>query len=312
MKDEVLEKVIAEDSTVIPRYDIVKPDGTKVAENVQIVLKNNILVAGTPLNKQSLLKDNTATAYGMNVTNALPDDVFLAIRRTASYCPKLKIVGLYSTVVYVQNTYTGAQSSYTISYTNEITVDILAYGTYKVWSVSNGVPSTAQYIDIDTTKTYTLNVSNFVTYVRITVEDEIGATIQARSSDGYVVTGVVGSDKKCTIPLFKTGNWYISGRFAECDSNTSTVSVTEAMKDTTTDKTLYWTKVDVNVEAGSAITLTKDGITRSGVSDISYMCTIWLPSAGNWSASATLGTKTATGTAYAVAYETYPLSLRYA
>ena len=312
MKDEVLQKALETDTAVIPRYDVVLPDGTKVAENVRLVLKNTIVTAGTPLNKQSLLKDTTAALYGMNAANALPDDVLAAVRRTASYCPKLKITGLYNTTVYVQNIYTGAQSSHVISYTNDVTVDILTYGTYKIWGVTNGVPTLPKYVDIDTTKTYTINIGTFMTYCKVKVVDEIGATITARHAEGYTVTGVVGSDKTVTLALFKTGNWYLSGRYDSCDSNTSTLSVTEAMVDTTTERTLYWTKVYVNIDAGSAITLTKDGITRSGVSDVTYMCTIWLPSAGNWTARATLGDKVATGTAYTVAYEAYNLSLRYA
>ena len=66
MKDEVLQKALSSDSVVIPRYDVLLPDGTKVAENVQLILKNEILTAGTPLNMHTLLKDSTSEMYGMN------------------------------------------------------------------------------------------------------------------------------------------------------------------------------------------------------------------------------------------------------
>lgn len=50
--DEILDKAIPSDTEIIPRYDIVAPGGGKVAENVQIMLKNPVLSAGTPVNKQ--------------------------------------------------------------------------------------------------------------------------------------------------------------------------------------------------------------------------------------------------------------------
>lgn len=240
MKDEVLQKALTIDSTVIPRYDILLPDGTKVAENVQLVLKNTILTAGTSLNKQTLLKDATATAYGMNSASAVPDDVLLAIRRTASYCPKLRITGQYNTTVYIQNMGASSPATYTITLANEITVDILAYGTYKIWGVLNGASTPETIIDIDTTKMYTVNVSSFVHYVKVTVTNEIGATISARSSDGYVLTGTINSSKTCTLPLFKTGTWSIFGTYSGEESNTQSIQVTGTMNGTTTEKSLTW------------------------------------------------------------------------
>lgn len=61
--DEVLDKAISEDAAVIPRYDVVLPDGTKVAENAELVLKNNILQAGMPINKQVM--DECLAASGV-------------------------------------------------------------------------------------------------------------------------------------------------------------------------------------------------------------------------------------------------------
>lgn len=61
--DEVLDKAIPTDSEIIPRYDLVTPDGQKVAENVQIVLKNPVLQQGTPVNK--LAMDEVLAASGV-------------------------------------------------------------------------------------------------------------------------------------------------------------------------------------------------------------------------------------------------------
>lgn len=69
--DEVLDKALASDTTVVPRYDVVLPNGTKIAENAELVLKNPVLTPGMPINKQAMdeclaasgTTAGTATAY---------------------------------------------------------------------------------------------------------------------------------------------------------------------------------------------------------------------------------------------------------
>ena len=53
-KDEVLEKALPTDEAVIPRFDIVLPNGAKVAENAEVILKNPVLQEGMPINKQAM------------------------------------------------------------------------------------------------------------------------------------------------------------------------------------------------------------------------------------------------------------------
>lgn len=69
--DEVLDKALASDTAVVPRYDVVLPNGTKVAENAELVLKNPVLTPGMLINKQAMdeclaasgTTAGTATAY---------------------------------------------------------------------------------------------------------------------------------------------------------------------------------------------------------------------------------------------------------
>lgn len=44
--DEVLDKALAADSSVVVRYDVVLPNGTMVAQNAELRLKNPVLTAG--------------------------------------------------------------------------------------------------------------------------------------------------------------------------------------------------------------------------------------------------------------------------
>lgn len=66
--DEVLDKALDSDATVIPRYDIVLPSGTKVAENAELVLKNPVLTEGMPINKQVM--DECLAASGTTAGTA--------------------------------------------------------------------------------------------------------------------------------------------------------------------------------------------------------------------------------------------------
>lgn len=64
MKDEILGGLPVDESKVVPRYKLVLPDGTIVADNVELILKNPIVQSGTRLNAENFLTDATAMRYG--------------------------------------------------------------------------------------------------------------------------------------------------------------------------------------------------------------------------------------------------------
>ena len=72
--DEVLDKALSSDTAIIPRYDVVQPDGTKIAENVEFILKNPILTPGMPINKQVI--DECLAASGKTTGDS--DGLYLA------------------------------------------------------------------------------------------------------------------------------------------------------------------------------------------------------------------------------------------
>ena len=78
-QDEVLAKAAATDATVIPRYDIKRPDGTKVAENVALELKNTVVNEGTAIDKNLLdeLLAASGTAGGTASALTLAQDGFV-------------------------------------------------------------------------------------------------------------------------------------------------------------------------------------------------------------------------------------------
>lgn len=309
MKDEVLQKALEADTSVIPRYDIVRPDGTKVAENVQLVLKNTVLTAGTPLNRQNLLKDATAALYGLSADNAMPDHVFNAIRNTASYCPKLNIYSVPGATIYVQKVPTFVSiDSYTVPTSGVLSIDILSYGTYKLYAVISGTRTADSYIDIMETKQHSISIFSYVTYAKFTVTEEVGATIVATHTDGSVSSGIVGADKTCTIALYKQGTWNCIATYAGVDAQAISISATSSTGGTTITKTPAWTKVIVQVTSGATVTLSKSGVTKTAVS-VNGSCTFWLPDADTWSASASLNGKYVGGMATPTLYGTKTIGL---
>ena len=67
-KDEVLEKALSTDASVVPRFDVVLPNGTKIAQNAEIILKNPVLQAGMPINKIAM--DECLAASGTTTGTA--------------------------------------------------------------------------------------------------------------------------------------------------------------------------------------------------------------------------------------------------
>ena len=65
--DEVLGKV-GSDTEVIPRYDIVDQNGHTVATNVKLVLKNQVITAGMPVDKAAM--DECLAASGTTAGSA--------------------------------------------------------------------------------------------------------------------------------------------------------------------------------------------------------------------------------------------------
>ncbi len=88
-RDEVLGKAVSTDSTVIPRYNLVDPNGNVVATNVQLVLQNPVVTEGTNVDKATLdeclaasgITGGTNTAYTLAQENfALFDGALVRIK----------------------------------------------------------------------------------------------------------------------------------------------------------------------------------------------------------------------------------------
>lgn len=300
MKDEVLQKALEADTDIIPRYDILQPDGTKVAENVQLVLKNVVLTEGTPLNRQTLLKDTTAGAYGLSAESALPDDVLLAIRNTAGYCPKLKVYSVPGATIYIQDVQEpGILTSYVVPTSGVLSVDILRYGAYRICGNIAGTHIGYTHIEISEIKQYSVELFNYAVHAKFTVDSEVGATILATHADGSVSSGVVGKDKTGTVVLYKEGSWNIVLSYNGGTSKTNAYTATSETNGKTAEYTsswLSWTKVQVNVTSGATVTLSKSGVKKTAIS-INGSAIFWMSGAvsESWGITASLNGKNGSG-----------------
>jgi hypothetical protein len=309
LKDEVLQKALEADATVIPRYDVALPDGTIIAENVQLILKNSVLTAGTPLNKNTLLKDTTAVLFGLVAESAIPDDVLVAIRNSTGYCPKLKILGAPGATISVQEANsTEAAVTYTMPTSGVLTVDVLHYGVYKIWSVSGSTYTSDKYVDVNENKQYSVDVFSYVTYAKFTVTQEVGATIVATHTDGSVSSGVVGADKTCTIPLYKQGTWNCVATYDGVAAQTISIPTTSSTNGTTVEKSPVWTKVVVQTTSGATVTMSKSGVSKKAIS-VGGSCTFWMPDTDTWSIAASLNGKHGSGFTAPTLYGTKTVSI---
>lgn len=75
MQDEVLAKVLVTDVEAVPRYTIIDQNGNTIAQNATIILQNEVVQEGTPINTNTLLTPATAQAIGEAKGVAAPETV---------------------------------------------------------------------------------------------------------------------------------------------------------------------------------------------------------------------------------------------
>lgn len=310
MKDEVLQKALSTDTQVIPRYDVILPDGTKVAENVQLVLKNAVLTEGTPLSKQNLLSDDTSRLFNLDPQTSTPDDALQAIRNSVGYCPRIQVKFTIGGTVYASNEATGAIVSCTVPATGIAIVDIPSFGSYKVWGTYNGATSVKEDITIDAIKMYSLDISYFECTWKFTVDSEVGATIKVTHTDGTILTGTVDSNKTCSIKLIKTGKYTAVGTYNNCASETYTFTAEDSHVSTTKTTAMKWITVTVNIDAGSVVAITSGSDTQGGTATNGTL-KVWLPRKDTWLVTCTLNNKATTDNLVVNEYQNYTVSLRY-
>lgn len=304
MKDEVLAKAIASDEEVIPRYDIVLPDGTVFAQNAKLVLKNEVLTQGTPLNAQNLLSDDTSAALWLQDSKATPDEAFKAIRSSVGFCPRIQVNyipggNLYLTAHNVIGSLNGSPSTtrYPVPLRGQVTMDVPAYGEFLVWGTchtfgNQNVPSTTTetLVMVDTVKLYTVELEYFMCQMMV-FSAGIGTSVLLSflKSDGNTssIEMIVG-DNNLSFWLPFPGKYTVTATREGCTSAPIEYEITEADNGTTIEPLFKWVRATIKATKEATISITDGSFTWNG-STTNKQVTVYLPYTGTFTVTADAG-----------------------
>lgn len=167
-------------------------------------------------------------------------------------------------------------------------------------------------IKIETDKTLTISGAaadaaavGSIMLPRVVVQTEAGSSIVL--SDGEKSVSGVAADGSFSAALPHDGEWTVT---ATLGTGAATETVQAEYCRTKTLTLTYYT-LTVTVKAGSAVTAQCGDKTVSGTVPESGSIKLYLPIAGTWTVTATLGDETTTATVEVAEYKDYPLELAY-
>jgi hypothetical protein len=167
-------------------------------------------------------------------------------------------------------------------------------------------------IKIETDKTLTISGAaadaaavGGIVLPRVVVQTEAGSSIVF--SDGEKDVSGVAADGSFSTALPHDGEWTVT---ATLGTGAATETVQAEYCRTKTLTLTYYT-LTVTVKAGSAVTAQCGDKTVSGTVPESGSIKLYLPIAGTWTVTATLGDETTTATVEVAEYKDYPLELAY-
>lgn len=167
-------------------------------------------------------------------------------------------------------------------------------------------------IKIETDKTLTISGAaadaaavGSIVLPRVVVQTEAGSSIVL--SDGEKSVSGVAADGSFSAALPHDGEWTVT---ATLGTGAATETVQAEYCRTKTLTLTYYT-LTVTVKAGSAVTAQCGDKTVSGTVPESGSIKLYLPIAGTWTVTATLGDETTTATVEVAEYKDYPLELAY-
>lgn len=167
-------------------------------------------------------------------------------------------------------------------------------------------------IKIETDKTLTISGAaadaaavGGIVLPRVVVQTEAGSSIVL--SDGEKDMSGVAADGSFSAALPHDGEWTVT---ATLGTGAASETVQAEYCRTKTLTLTYYT-LTVTVNAGSAITASCEDKTVSGTVPENGSIKLYLPIAGTWTVTATLGDETTTATVEVTEYKNYPLELAY-
>lgn len=188
---------------------------------------------------------------------------------------------------------------------NKAVFDVPDYGTWTIQATLGGLSSSVATVDVDSVKQYTATLSYFS--ATLTVTAEVGASVEA--TDGtHIYTGTCGSNGKCALTLRYSGTYTVKARLNNCNSSTTTASVTTSGGSYTA--TVKFITLTVSIDTGSSVSASNGSTTLTGTS-ANGSVKFYLPNTGTWNVTATLNGETASGSVACGSYTGFTLELSY-
>lgn len=256
--------------------------------------------------KESLTAENIAfeDTAGTGATN-LQDALDAVLGNTL---PKLTVTttaGSALTLTDGQSTITGTADS-----SGSYTVALPRMGLWTVTAKLAGL-TTDDTIDVETVGgKYTLTLPYFAATLTVTAAP--GATVTAALPTGKAYTATADDTGTVQVKLKRSGTYTVSAHKDDAESDTAAVSVTENGGAYTA--TVHFCRLVLTAPIGSAITASCGDATLTATitgSDETGSVTLYPPTLGSWTITATKGDDSTSEAINATEYKDYTLTLDY-
>ena len=265
----------------------------------EMVGKMNNLKDG--LTAGNITFDDTAGTGATNLQDAL--DVVLS-----NTLPKLTVTttaGSTLTLTDGQSTITGTADG-----SGSYTVALPRMGLWTVTAKLAGL-TTDDTIDVETVGgKYTLTLPYFAATLAVTAAP--GATVTAALPTGKAYTATADDTGTAQVKLKRSGTYTVSASKGDAKSDTATVDVTE--NGSTYTATVHFCRLVLTAPTGSEITAACGDVALTASvtgSDETGSVTLYPPTLGSWTITATKGDDSTSEAINATEYKDYTLTLDY-
>ena len=256
--------------------------------------------------KESLTAENIAfeDTAGTGATN-LQDALDAVLGNTLPKLTVTTVAGSALTLTDGQSTITGTADG-----SGSYTVALPRMGLWTVTAKLAGL-TTDDTIDVETVGgKYTLTLPYFAATLAVTAAP--GATVTAALPTGKAYTATADDTGTAQVKLKRSGTYTVSASKGDAKSDTATVDVTE--NGSTYTATVHFCRLVLTAPTGSAITASCGDATLTATitgSDETGSVTLYPPTLGSWTITATKGDDSTSEAINATEYKDYTLTLDY-